>query len=166
MMGFAILFYFLAAIAVISAVGVISFRNPVYSALSLVVTLFALAALYVLLHAEFLAIIQIFTYAGAIMVLFIFIIMLLNLQEDELKEREMSAPGKVFLGAVSLGVFASFGFLFHFLPTMTPEIPEGFGSVEKVGKVLFTDYVIPFEIAGILLTVALIGAVLLAKRKL
>ncbi len=166
MTGFAILFYFLAAITVISAVGVIGFRNPVSSALSLVVTLFAVAALYVLLHAEFLAIIQIFTYAGAIMVLFIFIIMLLNLQADELKEREMSAPGKVFLGAVGLGVFASFGFLFHFLPTMTSSIPEGFGSAKDVGKALFTDYVIPFEIAGILLTVALIGAVLLAKRKL
>lgn len=166
MNGFTILFYVLAALAVISATGVISFRHPVYSALSLVVTLVSLAGLFVTLQADFLGVVQVLTYAGAILVLFIFIIMLLNLQEDELHERGYSWGGKFLLGLVSLGLFLSLGYLLTRPKLSVAALPEGFGSIYQVGRELFTSYVIPFELAGILLTVALIGAVLLAKRKL
>ncbi|KAB2835919.1 NADH-quinone oxidoreductase subunit J [bacterium] len=166
MNGFTILFYALAALAVISATGVISFRHPVYSALSLVVTLISLAGLFVTLQADFLGVIQVLTYAGAILVLFIFIIMLLNLQEDELHERGYGLGGKFLLGLVSLGLFLSLGYLVTRPKLGVAVLPEGFGSVYGLGRELFTSYVIPFELAGILLTVALIGAVLLAKRKL
>jgi len=166
MNGFSILFYFLAALAVISATGVISLRHPVHCALSLVVTLIALAGLYVTLQADFLGIVQVLTYAGAILVLFIFIIMLLNLQDDELKERGYGAAAKALLTAVSLGLFLSLGYLLTRPHFPIPALAEDFGSIHSLGKALFTSYVIPFELAGILLTVALIGAVLLAKRRL
>ncbi|HCU25824.1 MAG TPA: hypothetical protein DF383_12470 [Deltaproteobacteria bacterium] len=166
MSGFAILFYGLAALALLSGIGVIAFKSPINSALALVVTLFSLAGLYVTLSGAFLATIQILTYAGAIMVLFIFIIMLLNLQPDELEERGYGAAAKLLLAAVSLGLFLVLGFLFARPPFFTTAAAPDFGSIAEVGKELFTSYVIPFELAGILLTVALIGAVLLAKRKI
>lgn len=166
MNGFTILFYCLAALAVVSAVAVISLRNPIYSALSLVVTLIALAGLYVTLQASFLGVIQVLTYAGAILVLFIFIIMLLNLQDDELHERGYGYGSKILLGAVSLGLFLSLGFLMTRPSLAVAKLEESFGTIEVLGKELFTAYVVPFELAGILLTVALIGAVLLAKRRL
>jgi NADH-quinone oxidoreductase subunit J len=161
-----ILFYIIAFLAIVSGAGVISFRNPVYSALSLVVTLFSLAAAYALLSADFVAIIQILTYAGAIMVLFIFIIMLLNLQAEELVEKGYSKSGKFLLALVSLGLFLIFGYLLHLPHLEIPSLPADFGSVFGLGRSLFTNYVVPFEAAGFLLTVALVGAVLLAKRKL
>ncbi len=166
MNGFTILFYALAALAVVSATGVISLRNPIYSALSLVVTLIALAGLYVTLQASFLAVVQVLPYAGAILVLFIFIIMLLNLQEDELQERGYGFGGKFLLGVVGLGLFLSLGFLLTRPSLAVAKLGGNFGSIYQLGKELFTSYVIPFELAGILLTVALIGAVLLAKRRL
>jgi NADH-quinone oxidoreductase subunit J len=161
-----ILFYFLAAAAVVSAVGVISAKNPIYSALYLVVTLFSLAGIFVLLSAGFLAVIQILTYAGAILVLFVFIIMLLNLQPEELEEKGYGAPGKVLLALVSLALFLGLGYVFSG-PRWVPKVlPADFGTVAQLGRELFENYVVPFEIAGILLTVALVGAVVLAKRKL
>ena len=166
MNGFSILFYVLAAISVISALGVITFRQPVYCALSLVVTLIALAGLFVTLQADFLGVIQVLTYAGAILVLFIFIIMLLNLEEEELVERGYGFGGKSLLGLVSLGLFLSLGYLLTRPKLSVANLTDGFGSVHQLGRELFSSYVIPFELAGILLTVALIGAVLLAKRKL
>lgn len=162
----AIFFYILAAIAVISAISVISARNPVHSALSLVVTLFSLAGIYLMLHAEFLAVIQILTYAGAILVLFIFIIMLLNLKPEELEEKGYSGFSKAVIGLVSLVLFVALGKIL-LLPKLANEVKSlDFGYAHNVGRFLFSRYLIPFEIAGVLLTVALVGAVLLAKRRL
>jgi len=161
-----VIFYILAAVAVISAAGVVSARNPIYSALFLVVTLFALAVLFVLLKAEFLAIIQILTYAGAILVLFVFIIMLLNLKPDELIERGYGNAMKFLIGIASFSLFLILGYVFHFAKWQAPAINPGFGDAASVGKEIFTRYVVPFELAGVLLTVALVGAVVLAKRKL
>jgi NADH-quinone oxidoreductase subunit J len=161
-----ILFYVFALIALVSAMAVLIARNPVHSALFLVVTLFAVAGLYFLLHAELLALVQILTYAGAILVLFIFIIMLLNLSPGELTEKEVRPVGKILLTLVAVVAFVTLAF-FAYLPRLPWEAPpEAFGSVTQVGTELFSTYVIPFEIAGVLLTVALIGAVLLAKKKL
>ncbi len=164
--GITLLFYFLATVAMISAAGVITFRNPIYCVLCLVVTLFSLAGLFILLGAAFLAVIQILTYAGAILVLFIFIIMLLNLKPDELEERGYPPMGNVLLGLIGLVCFLALGYAFRSPPLTVKKLPEDFGSVLSVGRELFTLYVVPFEIAGILLTVALVGAVLLAKRRL
>ena len=166
MTGFAILFYILAAMAVISATGVISFRNPIYSALSLVVTLVALAGLYVTLQGSFLGVIQVLTYAGAILVLFIFIIMLLNLEDSELHEKGYDWPAKVLLGISALGLFLAMGYVLTRPKLPVAALPAGFGEIASLGREMFGTWVIPFELAGILLTVALIGAVLLAKRKL
>lgn len=166
MTGADILFYFIAFFALTSAAGVILFKNPVYSALSLVVTLFALAAAYGMLSANFVAIIQILTYAGAILVLFIFIIMLLNLGPEELTEKGYGKGGKILLTLVSLACFLGFSYLLR-QPHLNPAwVGPPFGSIQEVGFDLFTEFVWPFEVAGILLTVALVGAVLLAKRKL
>jgi len=161
-----LLFFILAGLAVFSAMGVIAARNPVYSALSLVVTLLSLAGLYLLLHGEFLAVIQVLTYAGAILVLFIFIIMLLNLKEEDLWEKGPGTFGKVLLMLTAVVGFVSLGFVMRWVPTQEQGLPEGFGSVASVGGEIFTRYVLPFEISGVLLTVALIGAVLLAKKDL
>jgi NADH-quinone oxidoreductase subunit J len=161
-----ILFYLFALIALGTAMGVLIARNPVHSALFLVVTLFAVAGLYFLLHAEFLAVVQILTYAGAILVLFIFIIMLLNLSPGELLEKEIPPAGKYLLTLVGMVAFVTLAFLVYLPRLPWGSVPEGFGSVQQVGRELFTTYVVPFEIAGVLLTVALIGAVLLAKKKL
>jgi NADH-quinone oxidoreductase subunit J len=161
-----LLFYFFALLALGTAMGVLIARNPVHSALFLVVTLFAVAGLYFLLHAEFLAVIQILTYAGAILVLFIFIIMLLNLSPGELTEKEVRPAGKFLLMVVAVVAFVTIAILVY-LPQMPwSGLPEGFGSVGQIGTALFSTYVIPFEISGVLLTVALIGAVLLAKKNL
>ncbi|MCP5468764.1 MAG: NADH-quinone oxidoreductase subunit J [Deltaproteobacteria bacterium] len=161
-----ILFYILSALAVLSAVAVISFRQPVYSALSLVVTLFSLAGLYLTLHAEFLAIIQILTYAGAILILFIFIIMLLNLNKDELKEQTPALWRRIVLALLGGFLFAGLWWGVKKLSGDSAKLTEGFGSIASSGKLLFTEYVLAFEISGILLTVALIGALVLAKRRL
>ncbi len=165
MNGFSILFYTLASFAILSAIGVISVRNPLYSALSLIVTLFSLAGLYVTLDAGFLAIIQILTYAGAILVLFIFIIMLLNLHEEELVEKGYSKIMLGLLSCLSLLLFLALGFILQIPRLEFPTMLGDFGSAHSLARGLFTSYVIPFEIAGVLLTVALVGAVLLAKRK-
>ena len=167
MTGIEILFYTVAFFALTSAAGVILFKNPVHCAVSLVVTLFSLAAAYAMLHASFVAIIQILTYAGAILVLFIFIIMLLNLEPQEWAERSYGAAGKILLALVSMGCFLSFGYLFQRQRFDYPAwVGPPFGSIQEIGAELFTTYVWPFEVAGILLTVSLVGAVLLAKRKL
>ncbi len=161
-----ILFYILAGLALISAIAVISFRQPVYSALSLVVTLFSLAGLYLTLHAEFLAIIQILTYAGAILILFVFIIMLLNLNDDELKEQTPALWRRIVLALLGGFTFAGLWWGVSKFEGDVKNLPQGFGSIINSGKLLFTEYVLAFEIAGILLTVALIGALVLAKRRL
>lgn len=164
--AFDLLFYLFAVVALISAMGVIVARNPVYSALSLVVTLISLAALYLLLQAEFLAVVQVLTYAGAILVLFVFIIMLLNLSESELFESSWGNVGKSLLTLVGVVAFVTLGFMVHYPKLNAGANAAGFGEISTLGREIFTRYVIPFEIAGVLLTVALIGAVMLAKKHL
>jgi NADH-quinone oxidoreductase subunit J len=159
------LFYLFAVAAVISALAmVVSVRNTVASALWLVVTMVSLAVIYVLLEAHLVAAIQIMVYGGAIVVLFLFVVMLLNLRTDDFP------PGQqrlLKLAAAALGVFALAEFL-RGLGTLPPfpELPEGFGGYREVGIALYTDYVLLVEMASLLLTAAIVGALILAKRKI
>lgn len=143
-------------------------RNPVGSVLSLVLTLFSTAVLFILLLAHFVAAIQILIYAGAIMVLFLFTVMFLNLREDALRFDSQGIPIKlgalIAILAVS-GYFISAGFKKAFSSGVAASSPEGFGTVEGVGELLFSDYLLPFELTSVLIVVAILGVVAIAKGR-
>ena len=163
-----VLFYLFAALAVAGALLVVIHKNPVSSAVSLVLTLFSTAVLFVLLSAHFIAAIQILVYAGAIMVLFLFTVMFLNLKSGALNfdSRNMAFKGSLLLaGLFFVGYFAILAYSRTFPEGSTAALPEGFGTVEGVGKTLFTDYVLPFELTSVLILAAIIGVVAIAKRR-
>jgi NADH-quinone oxidoreductase subunit J len=139
-------------------------RNPVTSAMFLVLAIVALAGLFVLLHAFFLAAVQVLVYAGAVMVLFLFVIMLLDLKAEE--RRKIKVLGIVG-GLVSVGAILAI-FLSSLLnaPLGAAESPVLDGSTDRLGKLLFTEYLLPFEIVSVLLLVAMVGVVLLSKKDL
>ena len=163
-----LLFFFLAAFAVTSAVLMIMQRNPLLSALFLIANFFCLSALYLLLRAQLLAVLQVIVYAGAIMVLVIFVIMLLNLGDEEhLAER--------FDVRKVVGVVLVFGFLLEIgsifalprsgvAPASLPDTAVQTGTVETMGHTLYATYLFPFEMTSFLLLAAIIGAVVLAKK--
>ena len=158
-----IFFYFFCAITVTSSLLVIALRNTLSSAVSLIVTLGGIACLFGMLGAHFLAVMQILIYAGAIMVLFLFVIMLLNLGRGELMRIKMtfaSVVGILFGGYLAALLIMRLGFLSHPLPPANPS----YGTIREVGRLLFSHYLIPFEFASILLLVSIIGAVVLTKR--
>jgi NADH-quinone oxidoreductase subunit J len=166
-------FWIFGVIAVVSALLCISRRNPVSSALWLVVTLFALAAMFVLLDAQFIAALQVLVYAGAIMVLFLFVIMLLNLGRPG--PTDIKGPAGLAIGAVLAGLLLfQLRVLANARPPDAIQLPAGTiadlqahqGMVAAVAGPLFEAYLIPFEIASLLLLAAIVGAVVLAKRKL
>ncbi len=163
-----ILFYVLSAVAIASALLVVTRRSPVISALYLIVNFFCLAGLYLTLHAQFIAVIQIIVYAGAIMVLFVFVIMLLNLG-DEPKLRDRMSYKKVIAVGLAAGLLTELIYIIEtswvILPATTINDFTDIGTVEYVGGQLFTGYLFPFEVTSILLLVAIVGAVVLAKRK-
>ena len=160
-----VVFFFFALVSVASALLVITRRNPIHSALWLILCFFSLAAIYVLLSAHFIAIIQIMIYVGAIMVLVLFVIMLLNLSDEELGGAKRTVLK--FFGVILSGVFMVL--LANGVKMLAPQtavsVAEEFGTAAMVGKLLFTDYLLPFEIASVLLLTAMIGAVVLAKRR-
>lgn len=161
------LFITFAIIAVASALAMIISRNTVNSALFLVLNLVSLAGIYLLLNAQFLAVIQILVYAGAIMVLFLFVIMLLNVEaEERLWDKFRIKYILAFvLGAV---VLAQILYALAGVTEMLPQISEemaSIGTVEAVGEVLFTKYLLPFEVTAILLTAAVVGALMIAQHK-
>jgi NADH-quinone oxidoreductase subunit J len=160
------LFYVFALAAVGGALAmVMNVRNTVAAALSLVISMIALAGIYVLLHAHLIAVVQIMVYAGAIVVLFMFVVMLLNLRQDAFP------PGRLRAFKLVGGV-AALWMLWRFLGALTPHLPavreraEGFGGYRQLGRVLFTDFVLPFEMTSLLLLAAIVGAVILAKRRI
>ncbi|MCC6643079.1 MAG: NADH-quinone oxidoreductase subunit J [Deltaproteobacteria bacterium] len=159
-------FYVFAALAVVSALGmVLNLRNTVAGAMCLVVTMISLAGIYVVLEAHFVAVLQIMVYAGAILVLFLFVVMLLNLRSDAFSPPR-SRIAK--LAGVALGVWALVGFL-GLLPGALPPIAQispTFGSYRDVGLSLYRTYVVAFEVTSFLLLAAIVGAVVLAKRRL
>jgi len=160
------LFYVLAGFAIVSALGmVLNVHNTVAAAMNLVITMVSLAGVYVLLEAHLVAVIQIMVYAGAILVLFLFVVMLLNLRRDEFApmRQKLTRYLGAGLAAVVLVVFL------RLLPEAFPdpvELPVGHGGYDLVGRALYTDFVLPFEITSLLLLSAIVGAVVLAKRRL
>ena len=165
-----LLFWLVAAIALIASVSMIVQRNPVYSALFLIVTLLSIAGLFLLLNAQFLAVIQIIVYAGAIMVLFLFVIMLLDIRrmEDTISRVKLQKSLGLLLGVVffleTVLVLRSGMVRDIAVTAATPLVPD-FGTAAGLGRVLFSQYVFPLQLAAVLLFVALIGAVVLSKRR-
>ena len=171
--GTLIIFWAFAGLAVVSALACITRRSPVASALWLVVTLFALAALFVLLDAQFIAVLQVLVYAGAIMVLFLFVIMLLNVGRATRSDIK-GVPGVlVGVGLAGLMMVQLLALRFGAPPSQLTLAPNAMaraaaeqGMVAAVARPLFSTYLLPFEITSILLLAALVGAVVLAKRRL
>jgi NADH-quinone oxidoreductase subunit J len=170
----AILFYVLGTLAVGSSLLVIGQRNPVYSVMLLIASFAALAGIYVLLDAPFTAVTQIIVYAGAIMVLFLFVVMLLNVGQEDAAEYDRSHPfNRPFVrrfGALLGIVFvAELAWAVWHVTTRQPAAitaaaPGSVSSVREIGRVLFTDYAVPFEATSLLILVALVGAVVLARQ--
>src|SRR5437867_13149137 len=160
-----ILFFFFAALAAGAAVNVLVQKHVLYSALSLILMLIAMSGLFILLRADFLAVIQIIVYAGAIMVLFVFVIMLLNLPADE--DGADRLRWLKFIG-IPLGLFLLFliaATVWNIEPLRTAQTPL-VGSPQAIGKSLFNDYLLPFEATSLLILIALVGAVVFAKKDL
>jgi len=159
-----ILFYVLSALALASALMVIVSKNPVYSVLWLIVTFFTISGHYILLNAQFLAVVNIIVYAGAVMVLFLFVIMLMNLSKETepRKNKWLKLAGAVSGGSLLLVLVAA---LRHTEANMAQTGEGNIGLIENLGKVLFTDYVVPFEISSVLFLSAMVGAVVLGKRE-
>jgi len=168
-----ILFYVFAAVAVIASLLVIAQRNPIYSVLLLIASFGALSALYVLLEAPFVAMIQIIVYAGAIMVLFLFVVMLLNAPHEDTEEDLARGVRPSLSGGVKVfGVLLALTLAVEMLWALTVSrrsgdqfAGEAVSSVAAIGRTLFTDYAFQFEVTSVLILVALIGAVVLARRE-
>ena len=168
-----ILFYLFAAVAVLGSLLVIAQRNPIYSVLFLIASFGALSGLYVLLEAPFVAMIQIIVYAGAIMVLFLFVVMLLNAPHEDTEEDlergirpRSSGPVKAF-GAL-LAILLVVQLVWVVVASRPAPIAfagQAVSSVAAIGRSLFTDYAFPFEVTSVLILVALVGAIVLARRE-
>ena len=163
-----IFFFCIAAVAVVSAVMMITRPNPVKSVLFLIVNFFCIALLYLFLHAQFIAVVQIIVYAGAIMVLFLFVIMLLNVA-DENSFREMKSFRKLLAIVVTAGVaaeiIASIVYVEGTGAQAVAQEMNTLGTVEGIGKELFTTYLFPFEVTSLLLLAAMVGVIILSKKK-
>ncbi|MCG9128707.1 NADH-quinone oxidoreductase subunit J [Candidatus Poribacteria bacterium] len=165
-----ILFFIFGGVSLIGAVSVITFRHPIYSALALIVTFFSQAGLFVLLGAHFVAAVQVIVYAGAIMVLFLFVIMLLNLGTLSLKG---ALSGKLKGFAIILGILLAIEGVYIAVTTLdntdtalasSQVAADTTYSISELGELLFTDYLLPFEVTSIILLAALIGVIVLVKR--
>lgn len=160
-----VLFWLFAGLTLAGGVSVVVSRNPVHAAMGLVGAFFALAGLYLLLLAQLLAALQILVYAGAIMVLFLFVIMLLNLSPKELGERRVG-PFKIVGGLTAAGLTALLvGLLAPLRPAAHTPVSD-FGTVAAVGRLIFNEYTLPFEATSLLLLAAMVGAVVVAKGKI
>ncbi len=159
------LFYFLSFLTILSALMVILSKNPVNSVLYLILTFFCLSGHYVLLNAQFLAVVNIIVYAGAIMVLFLFVIMFLNLRkEDEETKTNLTKIAAAIVGG-TLGVIMVATLRKAFLGGAVLNFDSQVGMVERLGDVLYNDYLLPFELASVLFLIAMSGAVMLGKRE-
>ncbi len=161
-----ILFFAVAAIALASAFYFVFARNPLYSVLSLIVTMFSIAGLYVLLNAQFLGIVQIIVYAGAIMVLFLYILMMLNLSkaDESRKQNLLKFVGVFSAGLLLIGILGAFrGYQ---MQSTSAEIDTTVGLTKNLGRLLFNEYVLPFELASLLILAGIVSAVLIGKKDL
>lgn len=168
-----LLFLALAALAVVSAFNIILQRNPIYSAIGLIVVLCCLAALFLTLYAQFIAAIQIIVYAGAIMVLFVFVIMLLNVREEESRiDRQKYL--KFMAVPMFLALLAEVAVVIRYVNMPAPSIADpntiddpstSLGTVESIAHAMFTDFMLPFEATSVLILMAVVGAMYLARRE-
>ena len=162
------LFYIFGGVALLAAISMVAQKKVIYSAISLILCLCAVAALYLLLEAPFIAAVQIIVYAGAVMVLFLFVIMLLDPFSAAIlrDKRKFIAYAGVMLGILALALLIPF--LRSYKPSMAPRNPDilsGVGTAGRVGQLLFNEYLLPFEMTSVLILVAIIGVVVLAKRR-
>lgn len=157
-----------AAVSVLGSILVVTRRNPVYSALFLIMTFLSIAGVFVLLEATFLAGLHVLVYTGAIMVLFLFVIMLLSLKPEEFGG-EYPLVRRLSVVLLCAGLFGVLAFAFSAEPGLERALPEAdpkFGTADQVGRLLFERYILPFELISVLITVAILGGVVLAKRRL
>jgi NADH-quinone oxidoreductase subunit J len=162
-----VVFFFAAALAIGGALGVVLNRNPFYSVLALVVHLIALAALFLLLSAEFIAAAQVIVYAGAVIVLYVFVVAYVGGLEDPLMEPNPVLRTAAPVFAAALGVELSFAILgsgLKAIDTKGPHVAAGFGSPQQVGELFLTRFLISFEVVSLLLLIAAVAAVVLARR--
>lgn len=161
-----IIFFLVAFLAVASAVYFVFARYPLYSVLSLIVTFFSIAAMYILLNAQFLGIVQVIVYAGAIMVLFLYVLMMLNLNKgDESKKQNLTKFIGVFAaGILLIGILGAFKGLKG--NSFAGNVDSSIGLTKNLGRLLFNEYVLPFELASILILAGIVGAVLIGKKDL
>lgn len=164
-----IVFYLFAALAILAALGVVFARSPIRAALSLALVFLALAAFYVLLNAPFLAVAQIMIYAGAVLILFLFVIMVLNPRLDIVGARTTAQTVAAIIFSIALLVLLSVtlvgGQLAPATGIFTPEFVAATGHVQVIGALLFSQFLLPFEIASLLLLIAIVGAMTLARRE-
>lgn len=160
------IFFLFSAVTLLSAVAVVTMRNPIYSALFLILAFFSSAATWVLLEAEFLGVVLVLVYVGAVMVLFLFVIMMLDIQIDTLREG--------FIRYLPVGLIVALAMAAELILVMKSgmfnrDIPEpaplSVSNTESLGEVLYTEYVFPFEIAAVILVVAIIAAIVLTHRR-
>lgn len=166
-MGTAIAFYLLAALILTGGVLVITAKSAVHSVVWLVGTIIAIAALYVVQHAEFLAVIQVLVYAGGIVVLYLFVVMLVNLKRpaEAIVHPQRRERTGLLLGGALLAQFAAVAFYAFNSPQVgTAATYSARGNVEAVARALYVEYLVPFEVASVLLLVAMVGAIVLARR--
>ena len=162
-----LLFLVLALVAIVSAVGMLVSRNAIYSALFLVVNFMSVALFFLLLNAPFIAVAQVSVYTGAIMVLFLFVIMLLGAERaGQIQAIRWQIPLAIILGIVLLAE-AVYIIIYQrgMLPPVTATLPADFGSPAQVGTALFSSYLLPFEITSVLLLVGMVGAIVLTKKE-
>lgn len=165
--GEGLLFYPLAGITLGGAVSMLFARNPIFAVMSLILSFFGIAGIYVMLAAQLLAALQIIVYAGAILVLFLFVLMLLSIGDEPMGKRKLSLGGGI--GAIAAIAFWVISVkLFTDLPNqhMPTALSAGFGEVAGVGRLVFNEFLLPFEATSILLTVAIVGAVVVAKARI
>ena len=160
-----ILFWVLATIALVSALMVVTSKNPVFSVIWLIITFFTISGHYILLNAQFLAVVNIIVYAGAIMVLFLFVIMLMNLSKDTepQKNKWLKMAGAIAGGCLLLVLVAALRNTERSMAEMTT---GDIGLIQNLGKVLFNEYVVPFEISSVLFLSAMIGAVVISRKEI
>jgi len=160
------IFYLFSAVTLISAVSVVTVRNPIYAALFLILAFFSSAATWVLLEAEFLGVVLVLVYVGAVMVLFLFVIMMLDIQIDTLKEGFIRYLPVGLLVAVAVAVEMILVMKSDVFKVNIPQpVPLSVDNTKALGEVLYTEYMYPFEIAAVILVVAMIAAIVLTMRR-
>src|SRR5688572_33476700 len=160
-----VVFYVFAAVLVFSGVRVVTARNPVHGALFLVLAFFTAAALWLLLRAEFLAITLVVVYVGAVMVLFLFVVMMLDINLERVREGFWrNLPLALIVGGVMVWEMITILAFRHFAVEPRP-VPEGYSNTRELGRVLYTDYALAFEIAAVILLVAIVAAIALTLRR-